>query len=624
MEYTEQELNFLKTLKEKGVDQDTAFRELKKRKLKEINPVGAFALETVEAAQKAKAEGKLDKPDVTQLPGYTAPLESLPADPAAAQNRPIAGAPMRFIQGTVGEVEKRAGQVQETAEALQKGEISPITGGTEFLGATTLGGTAPIKGTWDAVFPAFEPVLSTGENVLQKMTAPAQEAIRAAIGEEKVQEITQGFDKAANDIAVNAIQWYSGLDDNQKREFDIAVSFVDRMSDVIGLGAGKKAGKIGLEAATEGVEQIAKNLPAGETIKETVKETLSAPVQKVADILEAKKVAKETKAVTKVQEAFDSLITSNKALNNAAKKLESQGSNVTEIIKEPKILEGLKIKDKSIVPDEAIATVDELIDKAMDVKSSILPKVDELTPKISKEKIKEYALRNIEDLTEADQLDVIKLIDKQLAPLADELLPSTLDQFRAKVRKSARDAKGALKQTNQYTALEKAARDLVFEAADDLPIDKTGSFAQMSQYIKDLIATKQFLDKTLRAKKVQGGQLTKLFDKTFGAVAGSQAGPLGSVMGAQAAGFLSDILRNNQLGEKLKRDMIEKMFGDDPAALKAALEALEEIKKYNVPELGVPTTEFKTQMGSGKPIELPKKTQSTVDVEEVSALSGGQ
>lgn len=578
--------------------------------LKKQSPAVSMVLETVEGAQKAKAEGKLEGVE---------PFKHTPIS-----DRPILGAPARFVSGTVGEVKKRAEQVQATGEALQKGEIGLVQGGKEFLMESALGGTAPIKGTWDAAFPAFEPVLTKGEEVLQTVTAPAQEALRGAVGEEKIQEITQGFDKAASDIAVNAIQWYSGLDDNQKREFDLTVSIIDRMSDVLGLGAGKKAGKVGLEAATEGAEQIAKNLPAGETIKEGVKETFTAPVQKVAELLQAKKAAKETKKVTKVQEAFENLITSNKALNNAAKKLEAQGSNVTEIIKEPQILAGLKIQDKAIVPDEAIATIDELIDRAMDVKSTILPKVDELTPKISKETLRQQAVDSIVGLTPADVKKVISKIDEQLDALPDEFLPSALDQFRAQVRKSARDAKGALKQTNQYTALEKAARDLVFEAADNLPIDKTGSFAKMSQYIKDLISTKQFLDKTLRAKKVKGGEMTKLFDKTFGAIAGSQGGPLGSVMGAQAAGILSDILRNNQLGEKLKREMIEKLFGDDPVALKAALEALEDIQKYVVPELGAPTTEFKTQMGSGKAIELPKKAQSTVDVEEASALSGGQ
>lgn len=61
MEYTEQELNFLRALKQKGVSQDVAFRELKKRKLQESSPTLSRALGTMD---KAMEEGVPDyKPE---------------------------------------------------------------------------------------------------------------------------------------------------------------------------------------------------------------------------------------------------------------------------------------------------------------------------------------------------------------------------------------------------------------------------------------------------------------------------------------------------------------------------------------------------------------------------------
>ena len=84
-----------------------------------------------------------------------------------------------------------------------------------------------------------------------------------------------------------------------------------------------------------------------------------------------------------------------------------------------------------------------------------------------------------------------------------------IDQFRATFRQSARDAKGLLKRSSEYATLEKALRDTEFNITDNLQslgIEKAGEFKSLNNYVKDMINTSEFLNKTLRGQTVKGGR----------------------------------------------------------------------------------------------------------------------
>jgi len=298
----------------------------------------------------------------------------------------------------------------------------------------------------------------------------------------------------------------------------------------------------------------------------------------------------------------------------------SEGRNipVDKYIKDPHIFKGLNVENSRINPDGAVATVRNRIDILMDSKAKLLPELDRITPKKSKEIIRQKAISNLKG-TPADVLDDISKINKQLDALPDELSVSEIDIFRAQSRQSARDAKG-LSKTNEYAALEKATRDTVFDITDNLPFDTNKEFQVINNEIKNLIGMEEFLDKTIRGQIVKGGRLTNVVGRVVGAIAGSKGGPLGAIAGSEVGGVIADIITNTQLGNSMKMKLIRNIT-DDPAVLKEAEKFLLKVMNYKPPQLPAPAAgAFRTQIGSGETIRLPSRSPSTVEAQEIARI----
>lgn len=275
------------------------------------------------------------------------------------------------------------------------------------------------------------------------------------------------------------------------------------------------------------------------------------------------------------------LLTSTKGISNKAKLAEQKGVNLNEILADPQIYRGIKVENSKILPDEAIDVVDERIGQLMDAKQKLLPEIDRLVPKQSKEVIRQKAYADIKGkFTPADELDIKKSIDNQIDALPDELSPSEIDAFRARARASARDAKGLQKRSSEYSALENASRDTVFDITDNLPVANAQDFKAINDYVKQMIETKGFLDKTLRNQVVKGGRLRNYAMRTVGAVAGVKGGALGAIAGSEIGGLIADIITNNQFGSSIKMNLIRNLT-DDPAILKQADELLKSVQELN-------------------------------------------
>jgi len=291
-------------------------------------------------------------------------------------------------------------------------------------------------------------------------------------------------------------------------------------------------------------------------------------------------------------------------LQRQTSELAKRGVDVREKLRRPKVFEGLKLTDGKIVPDEAIEQLQIQTDYLLDAKRAILQEVDGFVDPINKQTIFERAARDVRvtELAPADRGDVIRGIQRQLDALPDELNLTEWDKLRAKFRKSARSAKDIQKRDNPEAALENAIRDTIFDVTDDFPFDTQGQFASLNQEIRDNIATMDFINKSLRGRAIKGGRLGNLGARAVGAIAGSQGGPLGTILGSEAGGAIQSILMNNQLGNDIKLVLIREI-ADEDQILKAAQEILSKAKGTTRPLLESGTGVNRVDV----PIEIPPR-----------------
>lgn len=308
--------------------------------------------------------------------------------------------------------------------------------------------------------------------------------------------------------------------------------------------------------------------------------------------------------VSDAQKEVNSFIKSKKSIESKVLDLENRGTPVREMLSDESIFRGLKVEKQSLNPDQAIAVVQERIDKGLKVAQQLLPEIDKYAPTISREAYRSRAYGELakKNLLPADAKNVMRAIDEQIDALPDEILPSQLDKIRAQARVSSRSAKGIQKRDSEYTALENAARDMVFESADKLPVAQGGEFAGLRGFIKQNIDLETFLDTTMRGQKVSGGKLGVYGGRILGGLAGAQSGVLTSIVGAEAGARIANIITNNALGSSVKLRMIKEMV-DDPKALQKIGELFDLQQKYVPPELTAPLKgAFRSQVSSGKTI----------------------
>lgn len=329
----------------------------------------------------------------------------------------------------------------------------------------------------------------------------------------------------------------------------------------------------------------------------------------------------ESKFITNMQKDIEDLVKSKRSIENKVLGLEEGGTPIRDMLSERPIYEGLKVEKGTINPDKAIGLVDERIDRGLTVTKGLLPEMDKYIPDISKDVLRRKAYSEVakQGLLQADEEDILRAIDKQIDAMSDMLKPSKIDEIRAKARNSSRTAKGQLKRNNEYAAIESAARDLVFESADQLPTATKGQFAELRTYIKQNIDLKTFLDETIRGQKVAGGRLGVYVGRGIGAVAGAQGGIFTSILGAEAGGKVASILMNNQLGSSVKLKLIREIT-DNPTVLKEAELFLGVQKAYVPPKLAPATSGIRSQQVGTRSIELPKKSATTLESEEMRRI----
>lgn len=157
---------------------------------------------------------------------------------------------------------------------------------------------------------------------------------------------------------------------------------------------------------------------------------------------------------------------------------------------------------------------------------------------------------------------------------------------------------------SERKALAGAYKELV-EEGSSLPIGEINK--ELAKYYKDL----DYL-KLLDGKRVAGGRLGKYFAQisgnivggaTGGAIGGPAGFAVGSVVGGELSGKINGILKKGTL-----TGIKGGIFPSTPVINEA-------VKRSKSPRLGLPapTTPFRSVQTSGKTINLPARSQSTID-----------
>lgn len=588
------------------------------KKIKEAEKKGATA-EQIKAAiakqvqtpvPEQKEKSWYDKPAEWIESGYHAVEEQVGKVPyiGGVLQAPLKGAeylstlPWKGVAGTLGSIEEGGKSIYQGGKEMYQGYTKPseqykigsgfskmIQGGLGIAMAPAAGSVAmmpkPLQGKTETILGAPSSLAQFGARKLAKILG-VPDVIRMSDAdlEKKIQEALK---KGAT-----------------KEQIQTSLAKIEPQRQAFKEGVLGPAGTVG-DLAT--ILALAKGGKAAKSIK-----------QYTVDYLKKQKDAKFIKLKNDIKIEVNDLIEGNKSFSKKVNDALKLNTDIKKQLSDPFVYRGLKVENGVINPEQAIRTIQNKIDLLMDAKSKVLPQVSKYTPKITKKLFREKAINELklEGLTPADAKMAIKRLDIQLESLPNEISIIELDLLRAQSRKSSRLASGQQKPSSEYTAMENASRDLIFETTDNLLINRKGEFAALNQQIKDLIVTLEFLNKNIKGAKVKGGRLGKITGRIIGSITGTPGGILGSILGSEIGGIVADIVMNNQLGSALKMKLISK-FIEDPAVLSQIEALVKEIELYEMPKLEAPTTEFKSQMPSGKTIELPSKSESTIEAEEI-------
>jgi hypothetical protein len=137
-----------------------------------------------------------------------------------------------------------------------------------------------------------------------------------------------------------------------------------------------------------------------------------------------------------------------------------------------------------------------------------------------------------------------------------------------------------------------------------------------------MIEVKDFLDVTLRGKKIKGGRLGEYTGRLVGALAGSAGGPLSTIAGSEVGGAVANILNNNQLGSSFKMNLIRNIT-DDAAILKEAQDFLKYAQDYAPLQLPAAQGSMRSSVSGGSPISPPVRGATAIENAEASRRQSG-
>lgn len=471
------------------------------------------------------------------------------------------------------------------------------TAGSNIIGTTKkeLGSvasriTAPRRRDISAVEDIGRRVVGTGADVFRGASRVAGEIVggaMATVAPQGVEDVAQGVVGGAVQTVANTpvaqalLQRYQSLTPDVKEQVDNILGFTEGLAALGGAGAAKSGAQAGVQVAKSGIKRGA------EMAKNT---KINTGMDTVTDAFEKVRTVVDNKYRNVIENDVDELLKQTRGIQGKVQLMKDRNTDVAPILKDISVFKGLKVEGGKIDPTEAVKTVQDRIDVLMDAKRETLPTVSRYVPDVTRDEVRAYAKRKARGtVPDADENALMARIDKQVDALPEKMSLTELDEKRALFRKSARDARGLQKQGDHYSTLENATRDIVFDRIETLPQGIGEQYVALNDYIKQLINTSEFLDKTVRGQIVKGGRLGRFGAQVVGAVAGGSGGNVfTAIIGARLAEAVQSILLNNQLGSSIKMRLIRNITDNNPEAVRMAEQLLKDVRDYQQPLLPAP------------------------------------
>lgn len=483
-------------------------------------------------------------------------------------------------------LKKRQEKVQEGRKSFESGEQSLLETGFQLAGQTAGLLSDSLfdltKGAIKALIP------DATEDKIRKISDKAGEVIAKTPGLKTIFEKYEELKKT---------------NPRKARNLDATMGLSQLALDLAGVDLGARAAVPTMKATESALETVGRGIGKATQIPNDVASALGKQVEK------------------SIPKAVDELVGSTKSMTRKVKDIEQlKNTDVRRKLSDPEIFKGIKVEGGKINPDEAINTLQERVNILTDAKNKTLPEIEKNLPTIKKESIRKDALSDISGkYSPRDEQDLVKAIDDQLSAMPDEITITQADNFRARFRKSARDARGIQKRSSEYSALENAFRKNVFDSTESLGGTIGKEYASLNTEIKDLLNTIDFLENSVRGQTVKGGRLRRYVLQGIGAVAGS-SNIFTTVLGAEAGGIIADIITSNQLGSSMKMKLIKNITSNEEV-LKQAESLIKKVEDYTPLMLPESSDNIRRQFGTGKTINLPAKSTSTLEAEEIQRLT---
>lgn len=369
--------------------------------------------------------------------------------------------------------------------------------------------------------------------------------------------------------------------------------------------AGKNLGKLG-NTINPYIEKAVPNVLSDQLLTTTAKQTLAKPF-----IPTAQKQLKQTytELFTGTKPGKKALVKSTQAGKDTPEFLSSKGKIVDiqngKINSQP-LIENLKTDVQPLQQTQR---------QLLQAKDRVLPQADYVAlDDIAKSAKQRLATR--EAMGSGELIDRHAEVDKVITNLkkiyGDNINLSTLDEIKsAQWQASATfDMSKPKFVPDVHYSIAKSAQKTIEGKVPEASIHSLN--AEIGNYW-EAVKMLQKID----GQAVKGGRLGRYFSRTLGAMAGSTGGPFGTLTGAYAGDFVSEVMQNNSIATPIKR-MILQQITPDNALYSQAQQALTQLKygqplltagKSSSKGIGIGGKPYISNSSSNVPIEMPRRIQ---------------
>lgn len=520
-----------------------------------------------------------------------------------------------------------------TGSAASKGVVGTAQGGLQALqGAFEVAGAATpesVGGMKDAtagerLFQATQGGQDIISGGLQATTAVPGEAISGLVPGAKYgfEKLGEGIETTSDNFTRNL-----GFDPSTKEGALMKQSVSNFLNLAAFYATGKAVESAPVKGFTQGIKgevpevgPLTKSQQFGTAVRELpgkVAETGKGVVQSIQDkvtaravektaVKDANIIANRTAELYKIENNYANLRKANEYSKDQNAATRERVAS-TDVLADAVNTDGLiKTKGKGGPVEQYKA---QTIDGAENVVRNNLERLGE---KVKLDVVEKVLMDNVNKsgLEGADLVSALKSVKKEidgyrLKADADGTVPLTL----------IHDAKiSTTKGINYQTPPEKATyRKSVARGLKEV-VEKNSSFnvgevnAEIGKYLQDI----KYLE-SLDGKRVKGGKLGKYFAQTAGNVVGAVAGtlvggPIGTAIGAVAGGELASGIKGSSMAKTLG-GKTGRVAPRSPIIEEAVVKGKSPRLMLPAPKAGTP----RSQMPSGPTINLPRRSQSTID-----------